>query len=53
MRITAVEPMIVEVPTDEPVKGVRGLTNAQRSVLVRLVTDHRGLGQCRPCWIAA
>ena len=44
MRITAVEPIIVEVPTHEPVKGVRGLTNAQRSVLVRLVTDRDIVG---------
>ena len=39
MRIAAVEPIIVEVPTREPVSGVHGITRAQRSVLVRLKTD--------------
>ncbi len=39
MRITAVEPIIVEIPTREPVQGVHGVTRAQRSVLVRLATD--------------
>ncbi len=39
MRIVAVEPMIVEVPMRAPVKGVHGVTLAQRSVLVRVATD--------------
>jgi L-alanine-DL-glutamate epimerase-like enolase superfamily enzyme len=42
MRIAAVEPVIVDVPTREPVKGVHGVTRTQRSVLVRLATD-RGI----------
>lgn len=42
MRIAAVEPIIVDIPTRDPVKGVHGVTRAQRSVLVRLTTD-RGL----------
>jgi len=44
MRITAVEPIIVEVPTREPVKGVHGVTSVQRSVLVRLATDRDVVG---------
>jgi len=39
MRITAIEPIIVDIPTRDPVKGVHGVTRAQRSVLVRLVAD--------------
>jgi L-alanine-DL-glutamate epimerase-like enolase superfamily enzyme len=39
MRIVAIEPMIVEVPMRTPVKGVHGVTRAQRSVLVRITTD--------------
>ncbi|HVC51419.1 MAG TPA: enolase C-terminal domain-like protein [Stellaceae bacterium] len=39
MRITGVEPIIVEVPTREPVSGVHGVTRAQRSVLARIATD--------------
>src|SRR5271169_7246381 len=39
MRIVAIEPMIVEVPMRTPVKGVHGVTRAQRSVLVRIATD--------------
>jgi L-alanine-DL-glutamate epimerase-like enolase superfamily enzyme len=39
MRIVAVEPMIVEVPTREPVSGVHGITQSQRSVLARVTTD--------------
>jgi L-alanine-DL-glutamate epimerase-like enolase superfamily enzyme len=44
MRVTAVEPIIVEVPTREPVKGVHGVTRTQRSVLVRLATDRDIVG---------
>jgi hypothetical protein len=29
MRITAIEPLIVEVPTREPVKGVHGVTHVR------------------------
>ena len=39
MRIAAVEPIIVEVPTRAPVSGVHGITRVQRSVLVRIATD--------------
>jgi muconate cycloisomerase len=39
MRIAAVEPIIVEVPTRAPVSGVHGITRVQRSVLVRIGTD--------------
>jgi L-Ala-D/L-Glu epimerase / N-acetyl-D-glutamate racemase len=39
MRIVAVEPMVVEVPMRAPVKGVHGVSRAQRSVLVRIATD--------------
>jgi len=39
MRITAVEPMTVEVPMRAPVKAVHGVVRAQRSVLVRVATD--------------
>src|SRR5271166_4037900 len=39
MRIVAVEPLIVEVPMHEPVKGVHGITRSQYSVLVRITTD--------------
>jgi muconate cycloisomerase len=36
MRITAVEPCIVQVPLRRPVRGVHGVTAVQRSVLVRV-----------------
>jgi L-alanine-DL-glutamate epimerase-like enolase superfamily enzyme len=39
MRITEIEPIIVEVPTREPVSGVHGIARSQRSVLVRIATD--------------
>lgn len=39
MRILTIQPMIVEVPTREPVSGVHGITREQRSVLVRVTTD--------------
>lgn len=50
MRITAVEPIIVDIPTRDPVKGVHGVTRAQRSVLVRVATDrdHVGCGNVDP-----
>jgi L-alanine-DL-glutamate epimerase-like enolase superfamily enzyme len=38
LRVTAVEPMVVEVPLRAPVRGVHGTVAAQRSVLVRVAT---------------
>ncbi len=50
MRITAVEPCIVEVPLRRPVRGVHGVTAVQRSVLVRVVTGEglEGWGNVDP-----
>ena len=39
VRITAVEPMLVDVPLRAPVHGVHGIAAVQRSVLVRVATD--------------
>lgn len=39
MQITAVEPILVDVPLRAPVHGVHGVTAVQRSVLVRVATD--------------
>ena len=39
MKITAIEPILVEVPLREPVSGVHGVTSVQRSVLVRVTSD--------------
>ncbi len=39
VHITAIEPMLVEVPLRAPVHGVHGIAAVQRSVLVRVVTD--------------
>jgi muconate cycloisomerase len=39
MRVTAVEPVLVEIPLRQPVKGVHGVTAVQKSVVVRLATD--------------
>lgn len=39
MKITAIEPMLVNVPLREPVRGVHGVTALQESVLVRVTTD--------------
>src|SRR5690349_20414140 len=39
MRITAIEPMLVDVPLRTPVHGVHGVAAVQRSVLVRVATD--------------
>lgn len=39
MRIAVVEPIIIDVPTRAPVIGVHGITQAQRSILVRVCTD--------------
>ncbi len=44
MRIVSVEPVIVDIPMREPVKGVHGTTAVQRSVLVRVVADSRAEG---------
>jgi L-Ala-D/L-Glu epimerase len=38
-RVTAVDPILVEVPLATPVRGVHGPTAIQRSVLVRATTD--------------
>ena len=39
MRITSVEPILVDVPMRAPVHGVHGTTSVQRSVLARVITD--------------
>src|SRR4029077_15913550 len=39
VRITAVEPILVDVPLRAPVHGVHGVASVQRSVLVRVATD--------------
>jgi muconate cycloisomerase len=39
VKITAVEPILVDVPLREPVSGVHGVTSVQRSVLVRVAAD--------------
>ena len=39
MRIKAIEPILVDVPLREPVRGVHGVTAVQRSVLVHVTTD--------------
>jgi L-Ala-D/L-Glu epimerase / N-acetyl-D-glutamate racemase len=39
VRITAVEPILVDVPLRAPVSGVHGTTTVQRSLLVRVATD--------------
>ena len=39
VRITAIEPMLVQVPLREPVHGVHGIATVQHSVLVRVATD--------------
>jgi L-Ala-D/L-Glu epimerase len=38
-RITAVEPILVDVPLRTPVHGVHGIASIQRSVLVRVAAD--------------
>ena len=50
MRIARIEPMIVEVPLREPVRGVHGVTSLQRSLLVHAVTDEgvEGWGDVDP-----
>jgi L-alanine-DL-glutamate epimerase-like enolase superfamily enzyme len=39
VRITAIEPILVDVPLRAPVHGVHGIAAVQRSVLVRVATD--------------
>ena len=39
MQIVELEPILVDVPLREPVKGVHGVTTVQRSVLVRVRGD--------------
>ena len=39
MRVKAIEPILVDVPLREPVRGVHGVTAVQRSVLVHVTTD--------------
>ena len=39
MRITAIEPILIDVPLRTPVHGVHGIAAVQRSVLVRVATD--------------
>jgi muconate cycloisomerase len=39
MRITEIDPILVDVPLREPVKGVHGVTAVQRSVLVHVRSD--------------
>jgi len=39
MRISLIEPILVEVPLRKPVRGVHGETSVQRSILVRVATD--------------
>lgn len=39
MRITHIEPMVVEIPLREPVTGVHGVTAVQKSVLVHARSD--------------
>jgi len=50
MRITAVEPILVDVPLKTPVHGVHGIAAVQRSVLVRVAADARleGWGNVDP-----
>src|SRR5690242_19640650 len=50
MRIVEIEPILVDVPLKAPVRGVHGVTAAQRSVLVRLTADddHEGWGNVDP-----
>jgi L-Ala-D/L-Glu epimerase len=39
VRITAIEPILVDVPLRAPVHGVHGVAAVQRSLLVRVTTD--------------
>ena len=44
VHITAIEPVLVDVPLRAPVHGVHGIAAVQRSLLVRVVTDAGGEG---------
>jgi muconate cycloisomerase len=44
VRITAIEPILVDVPLRAPVHGVHGIASVQRSLLVRVATDAGGEG---------
>jgi muconate cycloisomerase len=50
MRIVGIEPILVDVPLREPVRGVHGVTVVQRSVLARVSTDEglEGWGNVDP-----
>jgi muconate cycloisomerase len=50
MRIVEIEPIQVDVPLREPVRGVHGVTAVQRSVLTRVGTDQgvEGWGNVDP-----
>jgi muconate cycloisomerase len=50
MKLTRIEPVLIEVPLHQPVRGVHGLTTVQRSVLVRVVADtgQEGWGNVDP-----
>ena len=50
MRIVGIEPILVDVPLREPVRGVHGVTAVQRSVLARVSTDEgvEGWGNVDP-----
>src|SRR5215470_5032004 len=50
MKITTLEPILVNVPLRAPVSGVHGVTTIQQSVLVRVATDagHEGWGNVDP-----
>ena len=50
MRIVEIEPIQVDVPLREPVRGVHGVTAVQRSVLARVGTDQgvEGWGNVDP-----
>jgi muconate cycloisomerase len=50
MRIASIQPLLVDVPLAAPVHGVHGVTDVQRSVLVRVVADEgvEGWGNVDP-----
>lgn len=50
VRISHLEPILVEVPLRQPVTGVHGVATVQRSVVVRAVSDagHEGWGNVDP-----
>jgi muconate cycloisomerase len=44
VRIKGIEPILVEVPLRQPVRGVHGVTSVQRSLLVRVTADEGAEG---------